>query len=47
VLAILYGLVIPAHRDRTAALTEDLRRIGHLAAATTPAPAIVPAVADA
>ena len=31
-LALLYGLIIPAHRDRTAALTEDLRRIGHLAA---------------
>lgn len=28
----LYGLVIPAHRDRTDALTGDLRRIGALAA---------------
>ena len=40
-LAILYGLIIPAHRDRTAALTEDLRRIGHLAAASTPAPTTI------
>jgi hypothetical protein len=31
VLDIAYGLVIPAHRDRTAALTEDLRRLGQLA----------------
>jgi hypothetical protein len=30
-LALLYGLVLPAHRDRTAALTEDLRRLGDLA----------------
>jgi hemerythrin-like domain-containing protein len=45
-LAILYGLVIPAHRDRTAALTGDLRRIGHLAAAPTPA-ATMPEVASA
>jgi hypothetical protein len=28
VLAVLYALVIPAHRDRTAALTEDLKRLG-------------------
>ena len=27
-LAVLYALVIPAHRDRTAALTEDLQRLG-------------------
>ena len=46
-LALLYGLIIPAHRDRTAALTEDLRRIGHLAAASTPAPTTRPAVASA
>ena len=30
-LALLYGLVLPAHRDRSAALTEDLRRLGDLA----------------
>jgi Hemerythrin HHE cation binding domain/Polyketide cyclase / dehydrase and lipid transport len=30
-LALVYGLVLPAHRDRTAALTEDLRRLGDLA----------------
>ena len=46
-LDILYGLMIPAHRDRTAALTEDLRRLGHLAAASTPAPTTTPAVASA
>jgi hypothetical protein len=27
-LAVLYAFVIPAHRDRTAALTEDLKRLG-------------------
>ena len=32
VLDVLYALVIPAHRDRAAALTEDLRRLGDLAA---------------
>jgi hemerythrin-like domain-containing protein len=31
VLAVLYALVIPAHRDRTAALVEDLTRLGALA----------------
>ena len=29
-LATLYGLIIPAHRDRTVASTQDLRRIGDL-----------------
>jgi hypothetical protein len=38
VLAVLYGLVIPAHRDRTDALVEDLRRLGALAVARAPAP---------
>ena len=28
VLAMLYALVIPAHRDRTTALIEDLKRLG-------------------
>ena len=32
-LAFLYGLVLPAHRDRTAALIADLRRLGDVAAA--------------
>ena len=32
VLDVIYAAVIPAHRDRTAALTEDLRRLGELAA---------------
>ncbi len=36
VLDILYGLMIPAHRDRTAALTEDLRRLGKLATRSIP-----------
>ncbi|MBA2388481.1 MAG: SRPBCC family protein [Acidimicrobiia bacterium] len=31
VFVLLYGLIIPAHRDRTAALTDDLRRLGHVA----------------
>lgn len=31
VLAVLYGLMIPAHRDRTAALVDDLTRLGTVA----------------
>ena len=31
VLALLYALMIPAHRDRTAALVEDLTRLGAVA----------------
>ena len=31
VLSVLYALMIPAHRDRTAALTDDLRRLGDVA----------------
>jgi hypothetical protein len=31
VLAVLYALVIPAHRDRTAALVDDLTRLGTVA----------------
>ena len=31
VLAVLYALMIPAHRDRTAALVEDLQRLGEVA----------------
>lgn len=48
-LAILYGLAIPAHRDRTAALTEDLRRLGDLAVGSNPgtAPTILPDAASA
>jgi hypothetical protein len=48
-LDIVYGLVIPAHRDRTAALTGDLRRLGHLAVGSIPAavPATLPDVASA
>ena len=30
-LVLLYGLLIPAHRDRTAALADDLRRLGDVA----------------
>ena len=33
-LAVLYALVIPAHRDRTTALTEDLQRLGTVACHT-------------
>ena len=32
VLAALYAILVPAHRDRTGGLTDDLRRIGELAA---------------
>jgi hypothetical protein len=32
VLSTLYAVVIPAHRDRTAALAEDLQRLGAVAA---------------
>lgn len=31
VLGVLYALMIPAHRDRTAALAEDLTRLGNVA----------------
>jgi hypothetical protein len=44
-LDVLYALIIPAHRDRTAALTEDLRRLGHVAAGSNTA--TVPAGAPA
>jgi hypothetical protein len=38
VLAVLYALVIPAHRDRTAALVGDLTRLGAVASGSrTPA----------
>ena len=33
VLSVLYALMIPSHRDRTAALEDDLRRIGEVARA--------------
>jgi Polyketide cyclase / dehydrase and lipid transport len=31
ILDVVYATVIPSHRDRTAALTEDLRRLGAVA----------------
>ena len=31
VMSVVYGLMIPAHRDRSDALTQDLRRLGSLA----------------
>lgn len=31
VLSVVYALLIPAHRDRTAALRDDLRRLGTVA----------------
>jgi hemerythrin-like domain-containing protein len=34
-LDVVYGTMIPAHRDRTRALTDDLRRLGDLAARTS------------
>jgi hypothetical protein len=36
VLVVLYALMIPGHRDRTAALTEDLTRLGAVAAGSRP-----------
>jgi hypothetical protein len=36
ILDVLYGLAVPAHRDRAAALREDLRRLGDLAADAAP-----------
>jgi hypothetical protein len=38
VLDVVYASLIPAHRDRTAALTEDLRRLGDVAAHFVVAP---------
>ena len=35
VLDAIYARLIPAHQDRTAALTDDLRRLGQLASTTT------------
>ena len=32
VLAALYAILVPAHRGRTSGLTDDLRRLGELAA---------------
>jgi hemerythrin-like domain-containing protein len=37
VLGVLYALLIPGHRDRTAALVEDLRRLGAVARTRLPA----------
>ena len=37
VLDLLFAVIVPAHRDRDAALTEDLRRLGALATARTSA----------
>ena len=37
VLTVLFALVIPAHRDRTAALVEDLMRLGTVARSHIPA----------
>ena len=38
VLEVLYGTILPAHRDRSDALTADLRRIGDVAAASRRSP---------
>ena len=35
VLGVLYGLMIPAHRDRTNALVDDLQRLGDVAGKPT------------
>jgi hypothetical protein len=39
VLDVLYALLIPSHRDRTAALTDDLRRLGEVASRVSSPPA--------
>ena len=36
VLAVVYAFLVPTHRDRTAELTADLRRLGAAAAAARP-----------
>lgn len=36
ILSVIYALMIPAHRDRTAALTEDLQRLGRVAGGDEP-----------
>ena len=47
-LDMVYAMVIRAHRDRTAALTADLQRLGRLAAgANAPARETAPRVASA
>ena len=43
VLDVIYARMIPTHRDRSAALTEDLRRLGALADSTTKTERAVPA----
>jgi hemerythrin-like domain-containing protein len=35
ILDVVYATMVPAHRDRAAALTADLRRLGELASAST------------
>ncbi len=42
VLAVLYALVIPAHRDRTAGLIGDLERLGAVAGSAVPPTATAP-----
>jgi hypothetical protein len=37
VLAVLYAIVVPTHRDRNTGLADDLRRLGELAAEAPPA----------
>ncbi len=46
-LDIVYGRLIPAHRDRSTALAEDLRRLGHLATGSIPVAATLPDVESA
>jgi hypothetical protein len=36
VLAFLYSLLVPSHRERNSELDDDLRRLGRVATATTP-----------
>ena len=38
VLDVVYAFLVPTHRERSAALTEDLRRLGEVAARSVAAP---------
>ena len=38
VLAVLYAVMIPSHRDRSTALAEDLQRLGTVAQSSGGAP---------
>jgi hypothetical protein len=47
VLARVYAVMVPTHRDRSGGLVDDLRRLGELAAGEHPASTPAPATATA